>query len=292
MSPSIIQSSPRPLITIESIEREHNTIVTTCFGDVYLKRLFLPFICVGFLFLLNETHTFVYTPVIIFFIFFIIFWNYPFIVIFTNSKPLYYEDLFVDTSTIETIEIDHKIRIRFEKYFEWSLIITNSILTAGLSDYWLYQSYNKDNFMQIIGITGGILKIFQSINYLTGNIILYMTHYFITTEMEKNKNLEYLGDASTLKLTIIENNQTSNLQFHSNSNLNSNIKINFPPKSQIINSICDDYANIIINDVIDQEIHKIIQELSNIKHYDSAREVYPEIVSDSNIFIELTAFNK
>ena len=73
MSPSIIQHSPRPLITIESSERQHDTIVSTCCGEIYLKRLFLPFTCLGFLFLLNETHTFIYTPLIIFFIFLLFF---------------------------------------------------------------------------------------------------------------------------------------------------------------------------------------------------------------------------
>ena len=251
MSRPIFQNSPRTLTTVEpinQIEHENNTIVSTCFGNVYLKRMFLPFLGIGFLFFVDETHNFIYIPIIILFISFIIFWNYPYIVIFTNSKPLYYEDLFVDTSSVKTIEVDIQIRNRFEKYFEWSLIITNSLFAAFLSDYWLYQSNSKETVMEIIGITGGMFKIFQSINYFTGNIILYIIHYYITNEVEKNK-LEFMGNASNIELMIVDNNTT-----HSD--------------------------NVII---VDDETREIIKDLSNLMYDDNVCEVYPDIKTVSTV---------
>lgn len=297
MPPSIIQSSPRPLITVESIERDNNTIISTCFGLIYLKRLFLPLIGLAFLFILSETHTFIYTPIIIFFISFIIFWNYPFIVIFTNSKPLYYEDLFVDTSNVETIEIDIKIRNRFEKYFEWSLIITNSLFAAFLSDYWLYQSGNKQTFIEVLGITGGIFKIFQSVNYITGNIILYVTHYYITNEVYKKNELEYMGNASKLELIVVENDNydtnnhiNNNSEFIASNKSDTNIIITLPEKP-LPYTVINYFAEEIIVDIVDEETRQIIKDLTDLKLYKAVCEIYPEISSDPNVFIELSTFN-
>lgn len=299
MSRPIIQNSPRPLTMVETvnqIEHENNTIVSTCFGNVYLKRLFLPFIGLGFLFFVDETHTFIYIPIIILFISFIIFWNYPYIVIFTNSKPLYYEDLFVDTSSVKTIEVDIQIRNRFEKYFEWSLIITNSLFAAFLSDYWLYQSTSKETVMEIIGITGGMLKIFQSINYFTGNIILYITHYYITSEVEKNK-LEFMGNASNLELMIVDNNINHNDNViiintggSDGEHPRTDVILSLPHESKICPTIQSIVTDIIF-DVVDDETREIIKDLSNLTSGDNICEVYPEIKAESTVSIELSTFN-
>jgi len=297
MPPYIIQNSPRPLMTIDATkhaELENNTSINTCFGNVYLKRFFLPFTGLGFLFLLSETHTFIYIPVIIFFIFFIIFWNYPFIVIFTNSKPLYYEDLFVDTSNVETIEVDTQIRQRFEKCFEWSLIITNSLFVAFLSDYWLYQSSNKETIMEVVGITGGMFKIFQSVNYLTGNIILYITHYYITDEVRKNR-LDYMGNANNIDLDIVDNNITpedSNKSYvEFNESINRDNVIIVLPEKPIPYRIVQSVAEKILFEIVDEETEQILKDLSDLKLYNAICEIYPEIKSDPTVFIELSTFN-
>lgn len=300
MSTPIIQNSPRPLITIDTMkdaELENNIIISTCFGTIYFKRLFLPFTGIGFLFLLSETHTFIYIPAIIFFISFILFWNYPYIVIYTNSKPLYYEDLFVDTSNVETIEVDIQIRQRFEKCFEWSLIITNSLFAAFLSDYWLYQSSSRESIMEIIGITGGMLKIFQSINYITGNIILYITHYYITNEVEKNK-LEYMGNAANMNLSITDGNSWDKFHNHTNQNYaefidtnNMNNIVIVLPEKPIPQSIIQPIAEKILFEVVDEVTQQITKDLSDLKLYNAVCEIYPEIKSDPNIFIELSTFN-
>lgn len=297
MSPYIIQNSPRPLITIDTTkhtELENNTSIQTYFGNVYLKRFFLPFTCLGFLFLLSETRTFIYIPVIIFFIFFIIFWNYPFIVIFTNSKPLYYEDLFVDTSNVETIEVDIRIRKRFEKSFEWSLIITNSLFVAFLSDYWLYQSGSKETIMEIVGITGGMFKIFQSVNYLTGNIILYVTHYYITEEVRKNK-LEYMSHASNIESDIVDVNiipdfSNKNYSEFNDIRIQDNIIIVLPEKT-ISHETVQSVAEKLLFEIVDEETEQILKDLSDLKLYNAICEIYPEINSDPTVFIELSTFN-
>jgi hypothetical protein len=77
--------------------------------------------------------------------------------------------------------------------FEWSLIFTNSLFTAALADYWLYQTVSHESYVEMIGITGGILKIFQFINHIDGTVILYITKALITKELTKKKRIEMVS---------------------------------------------------------------------------------------------------
>jgi len=103
-------------------------------------------------------------------------------VTFTNTKPLYYEDLFIDTSKIHLLDVSPAKKVYFENLFHWMLIVSNSVFMAALSDYWLYKTFMKESFMEIVGVTGGILKIFQLINHITGSALLQFTRQLIQKE--------------------------------------------------------------------------------------------------------------
>tara|TARA_B100001142_G_C14330659_1_gene653973 strand:+ start:1298 stop:2197 length:900 start_codon:yes stop_codon:yes gene_type:complete len=195
MSDQLIQFSPKSLIKVNEAKGTELYTISTCVGDMPIKRLFLPFLGIGGIFVLPIMHTYMYIPLIIFFMSFILFWNYPFIIIFMNSKPLYYEDLFLANTSPPTPEININIRERFEWTFEWSLIFTNSLFTAALSDYWLYKSHSATSFIEVIGVTGGIFSLFQSMNYMNGGIILMIIRNMIDKELD---------DASKMRGTIIE----------------------------------------------------------------------------------------
>ena len=53
---------------------------------------------------------------------------------------------------------------KFQFILECILVITNSLLTGALADYWLYKTTDTEGWVEILGITGGIIKIFQIIN--------------------------------------------------------------------------------------------------------------------------------
>ena len=53
------------------------------------------------------------TPIFIFFISLIIYWNFPIIVTINNSKPLYYEDLFINSKAIPKLELETKAVEKF-----------------------------------------------------------------------------------------------------------------------------------------------------------------------------------
>jgi hypothetical protein len=151
-----------------------------------IKRFFIP-IFFGLIFLLLPQYKLGNSSYIIFFMSIILYWNFPILVTFSNSKPLYYEDLFLNTSELPLIEISEEKKETFEKAYTWILIITNSLLTALLSDYWLYKTKDTTTFIEIVGISGGILKIFQIINHYTGVVTLRIIKCNIANRLTEEK---------------------------------------------------------------------------------------------------------
>ena len=182
------------------------------------KRYFLPFIGIIAMAFFEEFREFYYFPFIISGAFFIIFWNFPILVYVTASKPLFYEDLFIDEKKLPNYDVDPKIKEKFQTILIWVLIITNSIFIGVLSDYWLYKTVNVESYLEIIGVTGGIIKIFQVINNSIGRIMLKILKSCVKKENSRFKqdqrerinsivslkHIESLENIKTLELTDID----------------------------------------------------------------------------------------
>lgn len=192
------QDSQKHIIHLTKTTPTNNCYISICSYNVPIKRLFLPLIgSISFTYF-PLFQTFTYLPCLVFVTFFVIFWNFPSIIVFMNSKPLYYEDLFV-TDRNESDKINPAVRNKFENAFEWSLIFTNALFTSALSEYWLYQAGNSTSYVEILGVTGGILKIFQSINQINGGIILNVTRFYIEREL---KNASHVSESEiTIELS-------------------------------------------------------------------------------------------
>ena len=134
------------------------------------------------LFAYEEFRDAVYLPLLVSFVFFIIFWNFPFLVYYTASRPLYYEDLFIDEKKLPNYDVNPKIKTKFQTILIWVLIITNTLLVAALSEYWFYKTNLVFSYMEILGITGGIIKIFQIINDTIGKIMLTILRHYVIKE--------------------------------------------------------------------------------------------------------------
>lgn len=195
---NVTQISPRNLQRVNNTCQADNCQISVCSYDIPVKRLFLPLVgCMG---LVNFSifQTYMYLPCLVFITSFVIFWNFPCIITFMNSKPLYYEDLFVAGSTEPVQTIHPTVRRKFECAFEWSLIFTNSLFTAALSEYWLYQAGSANSYVEILGVTGGILKIFQAINHVNGGVILKITKILIDKEIKSASSIKQPGVAVEL----------------------------------------------------------------------------------------------
>lgn len=155
-----------------------------------LKRFFLPFLGVFALVIVEEIRNLYFFPLVFTFGFFILFWNFPQLVYFTNLKPIYYEDMFVHDDRERDYYLTTKMKRRFDMIFEWTLITMNSLLMGVLADYWLYKIHGDLELLgeiQILGITGGILKLFQTVNTTLGQIMISIMKKFIVHEQRKYK---------------------------------------------------------------------------------------------------------
>jgi len=126
--------------------------------DIPIKRYFLPLIGIFALAALPELRNFIYLPLIITFGFLILFWNFPWIVYYTASKPLYYQDLFIDEKKLPNYDVDEGIKHKFKMILETVLIISNALLTGALADYYLYKTTGFEGYIEIQMINNTISR--------------------------------------------------------------------------------------------------------------------------------------
>ena len=168
------------------------------------KRYALPLLSAGGLLFFKQFQNYIYTPPIVFFLSFILFWNIPIIVTYTNSKPLYFEDLFIDMSQLPSINIPKNGREAFENYYLWILLLTNSLLVSALSNYWLFKTKHSHSYYEIMGVTGGILKIFQVVNHYSGTIILKYIQKTIANKKKAPEIFQYSPDNNLIVCTNLD----------------------------------------------------------------------------------------
>ena len=157
---------------------------TSC-KDIKCKRYFLPLIFTPVAALHPEVFNFYYFPLVVGFSAFILFWNFPKIVYYTASRPLYYEDLFIDEKKLPNYDVSNTLKEKFQCILEWMLIITNTLLVAGLSEWWLYKTSQNLNVMELVGITGGIIKMFQLVNNTISRVMLKILRKRIKKENQQ-----------------------------------------------------------------------------------------------------------
>ena len=152
----------------------------------------------GFLYF-EEIRNFIYIPLIISLQLVLLFFGiFPKLYISQIPNHLYYEDLFIDEKKLPNYDVNNDIKEKYRQILCWSFIITNSLFLGGLAEYWFYRTHNSTSYMEIIGITGGIIRVFQMINTFIGKIILLVysspsyrkiTYAFKAKVQVKNSNV-------------------------------------------------------------------------------------------------------
>ena len=159
--------------------------------NIQTSRWFLPSVCILGVVVIEDVRNYMYLPLIFTYVGFVFFWNFPSLAYFSNSKPLYYEDLFIDTNKLPNYEVSRNIKKKFNKILQWVLIVITSFCVCALSDFWLYKATNVSSVVEFIGITGGILKIFQIVNnIISGGLIYIIRHYVIIESKKKRLGIE------------------------------------------------------------------------------------------------------
>ena len=142
--------------------------------QIQKKRYFLILVGPSIFYIYLHQHAIIYNTLVIFFNALFIYWNFPILVTYNTNKPLYYDDLFINRKELPHFQIDDESKEVFKNYYTRILVFTNSLLTTGLYHYWLYKTQDSTSIYEIIGVTGGILKIFQMINHHSAITALYM----------------------------------------------------------------------------------------------------------------------
>ena len=162
-----------------------------CCYKIKIKRYFLPFVFTPVLAIRSEVFNFYYFPILLGVSAFVLFWNFPWLVYYTASRPLYYEDLFIDEKKLPNYEVNPKLKNKFQTILIWVLIVTNSLLVSALGEYWLYKTLsNSYTTIELFGVTGGIIKIFQIINNTISRIMLKILKKVIRNENLKIKKIQ------------------------------------------------------------------------------------------------------
>lgn len=185
-----------------------------CCKQIPIKRYFLPLVFLPFILFIDDTQTFTYIPLIVGLSAFFLFLNFPWIVYYTASKPLYYEDLFIDEKALPNYDVNPKLKAKFQTILVWVLIVTNSILVGALGDYWYYKIIS-DNYttLEILGVSGGIIKLFQIINNTISRIMLKILRRIIKKESnelqrKKTTQLKNIMKIKSVQMTDIESSKS------------------------------------------------------------------------------------
>ena len=91
------------------------------FKKKHIKRCFLPLLFILWILFIPK-YRIINTSSTVFVMSLIVYWNFPILVTFSNSKPLYYEDLFLNTAELPIIEISEEKKETFTKAYTLSLI--------------------------------------------------------------------------------------------------------------------------------------------------------------------------
>jgi hypothetical protein len=96
-----------------------------------------------------------------------IFWTYPQISVFLHHKPIYIEDLIVNSAS-------HDIKYKFIKYYSYLTNISLAILFMCIADYtfYKYSSSIGNSLVETLGIIGGVSSLYFKLQSSVGKVIL------------------------------------------------------------------------------------------------------------------------
>lgn len=159
------------------------------------SRFFLPFILLTFTLLINNNHkNYVLLSLFTFFDSIIILSNFNSLVTMSNAKPLYFEDLYIDTGRLPIIQLNEKRKELYKKIYTQILILSNSILMTALVCYWRSKITNVRGIIEIIGITGGLIEIATCLNSFIGKLCLFIIKKYIRKQIHIERQLSNNND--------------------------------------------------------------------------------------------------
>ena len=148
----------------------------------FLENIFIPLAIIYPLLILVSTFQHEYYYFIAFFISSLIFsWNFPSITSALSSRPLYYDDLSLDTE--EKVERKIMSNIESSKKFQniYRLVqqFILSIVLALIIDYGIMQYKNTNmEFTELLIAIGGLASIYTRVIFYIGKLLITILYYY------------------------------------------------------------------------------------------------------------------
>jgi len=120
-----------------------------------------------------------------------------------HSRPIYYDDLIIKNYENEGHIYDEAFRKKYQNIFKWMASVTSSLMVAFTAELWYFKdsvfsdsgsgsdsggtSAGKStvNSFLVLGVIGGLLRIYYSATMLLGNLILTILKWLKKREQER-----------------------------------------------------------------------------------------------------------
>lgn len=148
------------------------------------RRYFLPLLgLTGLLFYKESYNNYYILTLVTFADSLIILGNFTEIVIWTNAKPVYLEDLYIDDTKLPLLSLDNKRKKIHKKIYTRILVFSNSLLFSVLVCYWKSKLNSNVSLLEILAMTGGLIEIAACFNVLIGRITLYFIKQYLSIQI-------------------------------------------------------------------------------------------------------------
>ena len=130
-----------------------------------LNIILFLWVALGAIFIAPELHEAFYISSYITILSLLVCFRFPKIVQSLHSKPVYYEDL------EDKFSLDSSIRNRYQRIFTIIQTIFLAISLGIVADFVIYKSQEVNNYIELLGIIGGLLSILNDIMVQFGKIV-------------------------------------------------------------------------------------------------------------------------
>jgi len=153
----------------------------------YNWSLLLIPVIMSLTFVFQEQHKYIYAPINLGVCAMILFLNFPSIVVSLHSRPIYYDDLVIKDYNEDEAQkfYDDRFRRKYQKVFRTAIAVTSSVLVMITVELWYYrdrifgdkndeepQQNKMVNFVVIISILGGLLRIYYAATMGIGKLVM------------------------------------------------------------------------------------------------------------------------
>lgn len=193
-----------------------------------LTLLLVPII-LALTFVYQDNKSMFYVPVSCGISALIIFLNFPSIVIFLHSRPIYYDDLIMKNYEGEGHIYNEDFRKKYQKIFQWIISISSSFMVAFTVELWFFRDSmfssgdepttgdKAVNIFVVLGVIGGLFRVYYGAAMLLGKLLLTILKWLKKREQERLRQASEertLVELTSIGVTIAGENEDQEPLIH------------------------------------------------------------------------------